>query len=257
MTVDTIDEVFARTLLGDYDDDAPWSAIRELQDIGSREVFDRAAEWCSSAEPLKRARGADILAQLGRTADHPTNNYPDDSFAAVSLLIEREKELVPLSSAIFALGHIGNPGAVPIVSRFKKHPVAEIRFAVACALGSFSGDPTAVDALVSLTRDEDEDVRDWATFGIGALGKSDSPSIRDALVARLDDSFEDARQEAIVGLARLRDERVLPALIAHLKRDEVADIVIEAGLEMLGLSGTAEEWKPADCVSELRKKFKT
>jgi hypothetical protein len=256
MTTDTIDDVFARTLLGDYDGDAPWAAVHELQRIGTREVFLRAAEWCSSAEPLKRARGADVLAQLGKTADHPANNYADDSFAVIASLIETEKESRPLSSTIFALGHIGDQRAVPIISRSRNHPEAEVRFAVACALGSFSEDPTAVDTLVLLTRDEDEDVRDWATFGIGALGKSDSPAIRDALMDRLDDSFEDARQEAIVGLARLKDERVLPALIAALEKSEVADIVVEAGLEMLGLSEFAEEWTPAGCASELRKKYK-
>ena len=255
MTTDTIDEVFAKTLLGGYDDDAPWTAVHELQELGSREVLLRAAEWCRSGEPLKRARGAEILAQLGRTADHSTNNFQDDCFAIVFSLTESEMESEPLRSAIYAIGHIGDPRGVPIVSRFKNHPVAEIRFAVACALGSFTEDPNAVDALVYLTRDEDEDVRNWATFAVGALGKSDSPAIRDALIERLDDSFEDARHEAIVGLARLKDERVLPALIADLEQDEVADLVIEAGLEMLGLSGTAEEWMPSDCARELRKKY--
>jgi HEAT repeat protein len=252
---ETIDEVFARTLAGDYDDEAPWAAVRELQGLGTREVFDRAAEWCTSVEPLKRARGADVLAQLGRTSDQPGNNYPEDSFAVISSLIQIETESRPLGSAIYASGHLGDPRALPFLVRYENHSDAEIRFALAFALGSFTSEATAVDVLVRLTRDEDEDVRDWATFGIGALGKTDSPAIRDALTGRLDDSFEDARQEAIVGLARLKDERVLPALLIALDQPKVPGIIVEAAIEMLGLSESEEAWTPARCAAGLRKKF--
>lgn len=256
METEAVDEIFARTLLGDHDDAAPWAAVRELHNLGTRRVFDRAAEWCSSTEPLKRARGADVLAQLGRTADHPENNFPEDSFAIVSSMMSIEKESMPLDSAISALGHIGDPRAVQILAQYENHSDADIRFALTWALGNFTDDTTAVDVLIRLTRDEDEDVRDWATFGIRALGKSDSPAIRDALVARLDDSFEDARQEAIVGLARLKDERVVPALELTLEQPEVPEIIIEAALEMLGLSESDEAWTPANCAAELRKRFR-
>jgi HEAT repeat protein len=263
MATEAADEVFARTLLGEYDDDAPWEAVRELHNLGTREVFDKAAEWCRSAEPLKRARGADVLAQLGRTPDHPANNFPEDSFAIVSLLIEIEEDPMPLSSAIFALGHIGDPRAVAILSRYQNHSDAEVRFALAFALGNFTDDATAVDVLVHLTRDEDEDVRDWSTFGIGAraafgigaLGEGDSPAVRDALIGRLDDSFEDVRQEAIAGLACLKDERVVPALQLALEQPEVPEIMIEAALHMLGLSESVEAWTPVKCAGELRKRF--
>jgi HEAT repeat protein len=255
MKTETVDEVFAKTLVGDYDDEAPWAAVNELRSLGTREVFDRAAEWCASAEPLKRARGADVLAQLGRTSDHHENTYPEDSFAVISSLIQTEKELEPLGSAIYALGHIGDLRAVPLLAQYQKHSDAEIRFALACAMGNFSGDATAADVLVHLSRDEDEDIRDWATFGIGALGKRDSPAIRDALVGRLDDSFEDVRQEAIVGLARLKDERVLPALLSALNQSELPCIIIEAATEMLGLSDSADARTPAECTAELRKKY--
>ncbi len=255
MKTETVGDIFARTVEGDYDDDAPWEAVRKLQQLGTREVFDRAAEWCTSTEPLKRARGADVLAQLGRTSDHPENNYPEDSFRVVSSLIQTENELIPLSSAIYALGHIGDPQGVPLLAQYRDHSAAEIRYALAFALGTFTGDAIAVDVLVHLTGDEDEDVRDWATFGIGALGKTDSPAIRDALVGRLEDSFEDARQEAIVGLARLKDERVLPSLLSALDQHGVPDIIVEAAIEMLGLSDSVEARSPASCAAALREKF--
>ncbi len=82
-----LDEIFAQTLSGGYDDDAPWAAVRTLHSMGSREVFDYAAEWCSSQNPLKCARAADVPAQLGRTADHPSNNFP---------AFELNEEIAPL-----------------------------------------------------------------------------------------------------------------------------------------------------------------
>ena len=259
MATETIDEVFERTLLGDYDDDAPWIAVRDLQHLGTREVLDRAVGWCRSVEPLKRARGADVLAQLGHTSEHPSGNYTGDRFAAISSLIKDESELQPLSSAIYASGHIGDERAVPLLVRYQSHSDPEIRFALTCALGHFSGDAAAVDVLVCLTRDEDQDVRDWATFGLSSsveFGGADSPAIREALIGRLDDSFEDARQEAITGLARLKDERVLPALLSALEQPQVPDIIVEAALDMLSLSEPRDGWTPAKCVAELRERFR-
>ena len=250
-----IEAVFARTLLGDYDDDAPWTAVRELQQLATREVLERAAEWCRSPDPLKRARGADVLAQLGRTPDDPATKYRKESYEVIFTMTITEKDLVPLRSAIHALGHLGDPRAVPVLSLYENHPDAEIRFALACALGNFTEHARAIDVLVQLTRDEDEEVRDWATFGIGSLAKSDSPAIRDALMERLDDPFEEAREEAIAGLARLKDARVAPALLSALERPDVPEIMIEAALELLGFSESPGEWTADKCVAELRRRY--
>jgi HEAT repeat protein len=239
VTDDVIEEIFAKTLVGSYEDHAPWTAVNELQHIGTREVFDKAVEWCRSADPLKRARAVDVLAQLGRTADHPENAFPVDSFLVIASLIKTEHDLRPLGSEIFALGHIGNPRAVRMLCRFQKHPDPEIRFALACALGNFADDPMAVDALVELTR----------------LSKIDNPAIRAALLARLEDPSEDPRHEAIAGLARLKDLRVLPALLLALEQENVPETLIEAASDILDLSETAAKWKPSDYASALRERF--
>src|SRR5580658_7711340 len=103
MTLAQLDDTFAQSLSGEYDDEAPWDAVGKLHRMGSREVFEYAAAWCGSSNPLKRARGADVLAQLGKTADHPANNFPDESFVVVSALVRGEKDPLPLLSAIHAL----------------------------------------------------------------------------------------------------------------------------------------------------------
>lgn len=250
-----VDALFARTLIGEYDDDEPWKAVHELQNIGSREIFDRAALWCRSDDAIRRARGADILAQLGKTAEHPDNNYPDEGFALVSELAEAEQAKRPLDSAIYALGHIRNPLAVPLIVKHLAHSDPDIRFAVAFACGNFGNEPLAVEALLILIRDDDSDVRDWATFGLGTQSDSDSLEIREALFSALDDSDEDARGEALVGLARRKDIRVLPILLSRFEGDEIDAWTVEAASWMLDLDHLAPEWEPSEFIAELNQRF--
>jgi HEAT repeat protein len=254
-----IDQLFAQTLMGDYDDELPWKAVSALRRIGTREVFDRAAAWCKSGNPLERARGADVLAQL-RTGEHRTNSFPEESFLTVSQMMQQEDEIQPLRSAIHALGHLDNPAGIPLISSYQRHPEAEIRFAVACALGSLANDPEAIQALTNLTNDADDDVRDWAVFGLGTLSDADSTEIRDAIFARLNDPNENVREEALVGLAKRKDQRVLPALITALNQSEsdepgITMLTIEAANAMLDMEDEREDWSGAEYIAALRERF--
>src|SRR5208282_2538118 len=132
-----IDELFAQTLCDGYEDDAPWEAVCDLRRIGTREVFEKAAGWCESDNPLARARGAAVLAQLGKTVEHGGNSFPEESYSVIVGLVQRETEPRALASAIAALGHLENPLAVPIIARFCSHPNDEVRFNVAFGLGCF------------------------------------------------------------------------------------------------------------------------
>lgn len=87
MNLDEINELFARTLLGNYDDDEPWAAVLALRRDGSRAVFEKAAAWCKSENPLQRARGADVLAQLGKTLEHRQNSFPEESYSAIVICL--------------------------------------------------------------------------------------------------------------------------------------------------------------------------
>src|SRR5260370_28910122 len=202
-----VQQLFTATLHGDYKDDAPWEAVHKLRRLGTREVFDVATLWCASEDPLMRARGIDVLAQLGKTAEHPTNSFPDESYSVVTNLLVTEEDARPLDSAIAALGHLDDPRAVPLIARFRSHPNSEIRFSVACALGSFPNDPLSVETLLTLMVDTDEEVRDWATFGVGVLGDTDSAAVKDALARAVNDSNEDVREESLIGLSSRPDKR--------------------------------------------------
>jgi HEAT repeat protein len=250
-----IDELFAQASSGDYEDDTSWEAVSALRRAGTREIFDRAAEWCNSATPLLRARGADVLAQLGQTTEHPNNIFPEQSYLVVSTLLQREKEPLPLNAAIAAMGHIGNPQAVPLLVKYIRDPSPKIRFTLAFALGCFPNDPGAVEALLVLMEDSDADVRDWATFGLGVLGNADSVEIRDALLRRVGDSDENAREEAMIGLSKRKDQRVLEPLIAILEQPDVPSRAIEAADLMLDTTDAEKEWSGRQYAAALRQKF--
>jgi HEAT repeat protein len=250
-----IQELFSETLLGDYEDEAPWEAVRKLRRLGTRDVFNIASGWCGSKDPLMRARGIDVLAQLGNTFDDPGNNFPDESYAVVTNLLLVETDARPLDSAIAALGHLDNPNAVPLIARFGSHSDAQIRLSVACALGSFPDDPLSVETLLTLMTDTDEDVRDWATFGLGVQGNSDSSTIRDALVRAVDDTNDDVREEALVGLSKRHDKRALAPLLIALKKAHVSVRVAEAACALLGFENVRKDWTPQDYVNALNERF--
>jgi HEAT repeat protein len=170
-------------------------------------------------------------------------------------LLESEHEIRPLSSAIFALAHLGNPQAIPAICGYVAHQDAEVRYASAFALGCVPNCAKAIEGLIELTRDVDGDVRDWATFGVGVLGDADSVQIRDALAARLCDTHQDAREEAVVALAKRHDGRVLPPLFEMLRQPEPSTRIFEAASLMLGMEQDEPEMKALEYITALEKRL--
>jgi HEAT repeats/HEAT repeat len=130
-----------------------------------------------------------------------------------------------------------DPDALPIALELATHPDAEIRRAAAQvlpALGQLTGDDphhrdAVVTSLIALTRDLDDDVRDWACFALGTqLSDMDGPRLRDALAERLRDDHDDTRCEALLGLARRADPRALPVLMRRLAAPNVYALEVES-----------------------------
>lgn len=82
-----------------------------------------------------------------------------------------------------------------------------------------NGQAAAIDTLIELMEDINEDVRDWATFALGSQCDVDFVEVREALRKRLDDPFEDARSEAVWGLARRKDPLGLQILLERLESE--------------------------------------
>jgi HEAT repeat protein len=257
MNTSEAEALFDRTLLGDYDAEDAWEAVAALRRDGSSEIFEHAAAWCVADDPLKRARGIDILCQLRRHSSLLPGEpmFPDESFVLITKMMETEQAPVVLNSAIFALGHLHNAEAAPLILPYQDHSDADIRFAVAFALGSFPNDPHSVRGLLKLTSDPDGDVRDWAVFGLGVQGDAGSPEIREALLKCLDDSNKEVREEAAMGLGKRQDQRLLPKLLEMLDEPGFTIRVAEAASALMGLDHDPPEWTAADYKPALKRKF--
>ncbi|MGI9072819.1 MAG: HEAT repeat domain-containing protein [Bryobacteraceae bacterium] len=176
MTTPEAEALFAQTLLGDYEGEDAWAAVSALRLDGSRQIFERAAEWCLSDNPLKRARATAILCQLQRApvthalANKPEWMFRDESYPLLTKMLEDEQDPTVLDSVICALGHLDDTRAIPLIVRYEDHPDKDVRFAVSFALGSFPNDAQSIYSLLKLTLDPDADVRDWAVFGLGVQG---------------------------------------------------------------------------------------
>lgn len=220
-------ELVSIALRGDEEDESVWDAIHTLHWRGSREVLVAAERLVHSPLASERGRGADILGQLGL----PERTFPEECFRLLVELLRRESEPTVLASAATALGHLREPRAVPELVKLKAHPRVEVRFGVVSGLTG-QEHPEAIAALIELSGDPDEDIRNWATFELGDLIDTDTPALRDALLRRLTDSNAEVRGEALLGLARRKDPRVLEPLLAALSAPSVLVLVVEAAMEL-------------------------
>ena len=172
---------------------------------------------------------------LGNASDPSREEFTrlPDGIPVLIHLFEHETHEEVLASAAYALGHQATEHsaageAVPRLCELITHPSVEVRYAVTHALGSFWAghwethpelQPTVGQALLVLTRDPDEDVRDWAVFGLHQ-GCHDTPEVRACFWRALDDPCPDVRGEAAAGLAKFRDRSFLPRLEQLLREDD-------------------------------------
>ena len=159
--------------------------------------------------PLLVGRGAHPRHRRPRTTQvQGGETFQEETVPLLPACGETDDEVV--DAAVTALGHLGGTSGLPAVLALVAHP--STRLAVARALPNLVDDDpleSIVAALTSLTTDLDNEIRDWATFGLGVLLEVDSPTVREALVARIDDEGGDTAGEALLGLATRHDERAL------------------------------------------------
>lgn len=222
----SVDELFEETLKGDFYDEAPWEAVRALRHDGTPEIFEvvfqKAVEFTKSGEPLKRARGLNILAQVGCTMDNHTGPHLEERLTIALDHLSDKSEIV-IEAAAWALANMRGEKAVRALLTMRHSTNADVRHAIATGLlGETS--PEAVAVLIELMQDVDDDVRDYATWSLGCEPISgspvDSPEIRQAFRGRLNDTCEDVRQQAIWGLAIRKDLEALMILLERLEADK-------------------------------------
>jgi HEAT repeat protein len=240
-----IEELVARALTLDTDDerddDEYWAIVSELQRRGDRETFERARALCADVSDDARCLGLAVLAQLGSAQGAP---FLEESLPLVIALCDEGGSTDVLAASLHALGHLHDPRAAATVVAHRRHPDEMVRLAVAQAAEGVAGEPPArsvVDAVIELTRDEDDGVRNWSTFSLALLFELDEPEIRESLYARVGDVDESTSAEALAGLAARRDPRAATALLARLRAASeqpppepyVIDVLVDAA-EQLG-----------------------
>jgi HEAT repeat protein len=228
------------------DDDAAWNAVAALHWRGSKEVLERAVALTRSIDPALRARGANILGQLGV----PDRTFPDECFSAVLSLLADDVEQV-VEDAVYALHHIDSTRGSVHVIPFAGHENDDIRHAVAFGLGGVDA-PEAHEALLTLMQDRDADVRNWATFGIGQQCDVDTDQIRGALASALSDDDDVVRCEGVIGLARRRDARAVPYLKRMLHDDPDDFRARDEAAKLLGFD-EGEEVATANLLGALQR----
>ncbi|WP_327684800.1 ankyrin repeat domain-containing protein [Streptomyces sp. NBC_00467] len=244
---------------GDRDQDDWVEAVLALWRRGDEETFQAAAAWCASDDPMRQAFAAEVLAQLGPAGPEPhagghtstsagagaaagtAGSAPHRPFAARALPLLRElareardEELI--RAAVLGLGHHGDPAALPEILRHAGHPDAAVRHDVALSLFGLvpDGHRQGTETLIALSRDTDDQVRDWATTALAHLG-GDTAEIREALAARLEDPDPDTAAEAAQGLARRQDPRAVPVLARILADGDPDGYAHEAAAEAVRL----------------------
>jgi HEAT repeat protein len=142
-------------------------------------------------------------------------SFPEECCDALLELVRHDPDSQVMVTALFALGHLRNPRCQPDLIKLRNHPNDMVRYGVAFSFGEPQTDE-AVRALLELMTDTEVRARDWATTYVGGTTDLDGPEIRAALLANAADEDELVRAEALHGLARRKDQRAVPHLVAAL-----------------------------------------
>lgn len=205
--------------------------VRELQARGDQETFDVAVDLARSGDPQEVELGLEVIGQLGYRDGRP---WLEESLPIVLAAADTDSPAIG-AAAITALAHLGEERGLLATLAHARSRHVEVRLAVAQAIPWVGGRPLHPDArhaLLRLLEDPDDQVRDWATFGLGVLTDDDGDDVRDALVARLHDPGANTAGEALVGLARRGDRRIVEQLLAELAGPDVGNLTVEAACEL-------------------------
>lgn len=213
-------------LAGGIDDDAAWELINRLV-VRRDRAYELAVYRMRSGDALERTLAIYILGVLclERSEGEP------DFVARILDLSKHEKNTAVQQAIVVALRQRPDPRSIPLLVNYARSGEASLRSSVMQTLGDCieaSGGTDGLDVLIAGTRDTIDDVRDWATLELGLVISRDNAKIRDALFARIDDENEDVSRQAITGLARRRDQRMVPRVLEFLTSDDVWRLDVQA-----------------------------
>ncbi len=229
------------------EDEETWRPIYELGRRPGREVLDAGLKLTQSTDATCRQLGARFLAQRRDFADQA-----EEAQAELVRLLETDTSTEVLHGAAAALTHLSpwqrdDYRPLPVLLRLARHGDELVRYGSVFALLTCEH-PEAVAMLIERSRDLDEDVRNWATFGLGSQINLDTPAIREALWVQIDEEDEEIRGEALTGLAHRKVPGVHQAIVRELQRPCVHGTTFEAAglLADPAFVPLLESWRESD-----------
>ena len=214
----------AEALDEDGDPDVYWELVSALHDRLPAEVWALIAPLATDEDVRLQQLVPDVLRSLGREAQ-PLASETLELFATM-LAANPSAELVACIGNACVDFH--DPRVVTMLAPFAAHLDEAVREAVLHALRR-SNHPQAIAALINLSRDEVDELREWATFALGSqLPLVHGAEVSEALAARLTDPHEPTRDEAVIGLGLRGDSRALGPLRTQLERGFVGLALFEA-----------------------------
>jgi HEAT repeat protein len=204
---DLLRDLVVEATQGEEDEEAYWRCVARLQQGDTERVWSLLEPLVDHPEPRLRAIVPDVLRFLGGP-ERPLTDRIVDLFRR---MLRREDAPAVLCAIGYALGELGHVASVELMVPFASHPDPAVRAGVVASLLR-QRDPLAIETLILLSRDERDDVRDWATFGLGSqVGPSDvDRTYDDAVVTRLGSATRSRHGSTTP--TRIRDARQLWAL---------------------------------------------
>jgi HEAT repeat protein len=160
-----VEQAVSRTV----DDDAYWNAIGSLQRSVPDEVWAFVAPLADDSDARLRALVPDVLRFVGGTA----RPLREQTVLLLKSMLERQQAPAVISAVATAFVDLAHPAAVDLLRPFISHPDAGVREAVVHGLLPVA--ERAISELVQLSRDDDKNVRNWATFGLGSRPRGPGP----------------------------------------------------------------------------------
>ncbi len=202
------DELLAR-------ETARWETLRPLRGLSDAELELHVLPLSDDPRIERRALVPEVLRSV-RAHEPDWARRSSDYATRVLVLAARETDAVVLAAHIGAFVDLADPRVTQLATALVDHHDAELRVTIASVLGQYATRSPVLDVLTTLSRDADDDVRNWATFSLAQARLTwlhpRHAAVVDALFARIEDVHEECRGEAWVGLAIARDPRVIPLI---------------------------------------------
>lgn len=209
---------------------AYWEYISILRSRSSEEVFIKCTELINSDSVNHKKIGIDVLAQLGL----PPRKFLKQTLKIYFHLLKVEENPEILMSVLYGISHNNenlSKSKIHLLCSFAKNENKLIKEGLVAALIGIE-DKLAIETIIKFSSDKINQIRNWATFGLGTLLTIDNERIRTALWNRVNDKHQETRLEAIIGLANRKDQRINEIINQELKAGEMGILLLEAVLKM-------------------------